>query len=773
MDDARWPDEMRRLLRLVLARGRSLPRPRGSFGAWLDEAAPACERRVVRERLASGTNAYELDVVDALGPDGDVWCEAEPVAWGWVRVGYDADGALAVATMDDAESSSTVVAVGERDADGTEWVTGRWPWNTPRVSARRTLEDGTVVVVSATWAGGVEEAPEVIVSATARHESGRARMLRAQILTSHDGESPGRVVAGVDELRFDETGRPVERWIDRTARWDAEAGEQADAVAPSAARTTDPLALLEPTIDALRERAATATPVLWWSARLNDPPSVTADPVERFDDAEVERAAVGLRDAVVAAAAASTLPTPCAVRLGWKTGDTRRPAAMPDLVVVDRSFRDAFARLPPAYHALHRTHDALEAGEAQRFALGPFADDETVDLWRRLQRVYGDLPGVTAEQQGRTAQDLARVRRRALALLLDYRWPPHWDDIVVPWLHFGPPHGAEPTGSESVDPRVELGEFDPASGELERLWPTRAPVAETAWSDIDDDSGEDLDLSSIDAREGLRALLEREGLGEAASALAAAARWGWEMYARDEVTADRNDPRRTRIGGRPLLPPGTPWPTTAGDEPLTFVAVIDLEALPPLPEAVALPADGLLLFYVLVGDSDRDDGLLVFVEHEPVAETARVFHVPAGSDPVEVDTPAHPLMLRQEYGHPADEPVDRDVGLRPVLMPVGDLGVGERFGLHRSAVDRYDEVVWALRRNAADDDAWPIGTLLGADAGAQGYGEAEDELVLLAINGDADVGLDWGDGGDLRVLIGRDAAESGRWDQAYAVGDCG
>ncbi len=769
MDDARWPDEMRRLLRLVLARGRSLPR--GDFGTWLDEAAPACERRVVRERLASGTDAYELDVADALAPDGDVWLDAEPVAWRWVRVGYDAAGALAVATMNERESGSTVVAVGERDADGTEWVTGR-SWNTPRVSARRTLEDGTVVV-SATWADGVDEAPEVIVSATVRPESGRARMLRAQLLTSHDGASPGRIVAGVDELRFDETGRPVERWVDRTARWDIEAGDQTDDVAPSKTRTTDPLVLLEPTIDALRGRAATATPVLWWSARLHDPPSLAADPTDRFDDAEVERAAIGLRDALVAAAATSTVSTPCAVCLGWKTGETNRPAAMPDLVVVDRSFRDAFAKLPPEHHALFRTHDALEASEAQRLALGPFADDDTVDLWRRLQRAYGNLPGVTAEQQARAGQDLARVRRRALALLLDHGWPPHWDDSVVPWLHFGPPHGAEPTSFESVDPRAELGELDPAAGEIERLWPTRAPVAETARSNIGADDADDLDLASNDSREALRTLLEREGLGEAASALAAAARWGWEMYARDEVTADRNDPRRTRIGGRPLLPPGTPWPTTAGDEPLTFVAVIDLEALPPLPEAVALPADGLLLFYVLVVDSDRDDGLLVFVEHEAVAETARVFHVPAGSDPVEVDTPARPLMLRQEYGHPADEPVDRDVGLRPVLMPVGDLGVGERFGLHRSAVDRYHEVVWALRRNAADDDALPIGTLLGADAGAQGSGEAEDELVLLAINGDADVGLDWGDGGDLRVLIGRDAARSGRWDQAYAVGDCG
>lgn len=771
MDDARWPDEMRRLLTVVLARGRALPG--GDFDAWLAEAAPARESRVVRERLASGTDAYELDVADALRPDGDVWFDVEPDAGRWVRVGYDTEGALAVATMDDAGSSSSVVAVGESDADGTEWVTGRWPWNTPRVAARRTLGDGTVVVVSATWAGGVEEAPEVIVSATARSATGRARMLRAQMLTSHDGESPGRVVAGVDELRFDETGRPVERWIDRTARWDAEAGEQTDDVAPSAARTTDPLALLEPTIDALRDRAATATPVLWWSARLHDPPSLAADPTDRFDDAEVERAAIGLRDALVAAAATSTLSTPCAVCLGWKTGETRRPAAMPDLVLVDRAFRSAFARRPSDHHALNRTHDALEAGEAQRFALGPFADDKTVDMWRRLQRAYGDLPGVTREQQEHAAQDLARVRRRALALLLGHRWPSHWDDSVVPWMHFGPPHGAEPTGSASVDPRAELGELDPAAAELERLWPTRAPVAETDWSNFDADDGEDPDPALVDSREALRELFEREGLGEAASALAGAARWGWELRADDDAAARRDDPGRTRIGGRPLLPPGTPWPATAGNEPLTFVAAIDLGSLPPLPEPVVLPADGLLLFYVLVGETDRDDGMLDFLEHEPVTETARVFHVPAGTDPVEADIPVQPLMLRQEYGHPADTPVDRRLSPRPVLMPVNDLGVRERFGLHRSAVDRYDEVVWALRGNGAGDDARAIGTLLGAEAGPQGHGEADDALVLLAINGDADVGLDWGDAGDLRVLIAREAAESGRWDQAYAVGDCG
>jgi len=59
---------------------------------------------------------------------------------------------------------------------------------------------------------------------------------------------------------------------------------------------------------------------------------------------------------------------------------------------------------------------------------------------------------------------------------------------------------------------------------------------------------------------------------------------------------------RCRFGGHPLLTPGTPWPDVDG-HPLTFLAVLDTDALPWL-DGVIPPGTGLLNFFYLDGDSE-------------------------------------------------------------------------------------------------------------------------------------------------------------------------
>lgn len=295
------------------------------------------------------------------------------------------------------------------------------------------------------------------------------------------------------------------------------------------------------------------------------------------------------------------------------------------------------------------------------------------------------------------------------------------------------------------------------------------------WSASGLNERENLEREALRTRGALRELLEQAGLGRSATALAEAARWGWTLQVDGDPPADGDDDRRTRIGGRPLLPPGAPWPTTAAGDPLTFVAVIDLASAPPIPEPVVLPADGLLLVYVLVGDLNPEEGVLAFVEHEPNSETAVAFHIPPGTDPVAVSAPNGPPLRRQACDGEADTPVNEPVALRPVLIPLDSEGGATELGLHPSQADRYEEIAWALTRRIKNSDqangVRVLGTLLGAEAGVQDQGAADGELVLLSINGDADVGLTWGDGGDVRILIDRADAEAGRWDRAHAIGD--
>ncbi|MGC4808118.1 DUF1963 domain-containing protein [Micromonospora sp. DT233] len=73
-------------------------------------------------------------------------------------------------------------------------------------------------------------------------------------------------------------------------------------------------------------------------------------------------------------------------------------------------------------------------------------------------------------------------------------------------------------------------------------------------------------------------------------------------------------------GGLPRLPADTPWPM--GD---TFIAALDLAAIPPQPMDLALPRQGHLLFF---GDP--------YPEHDCPAE---VIHVPAGTPTAERPAP--------------------------------------------------------------------------------------------------------------------------------------
>lgn len=96
---------------------------------------------------------------------------------------------------------------------------------------------------------------------------------------------------------------------------------------------------------------------------------------------------------------------------------------------------------------------------------------------------------------------------------------------------------------------------------------------------------------------------------------------------------------KCRFGGHPLLAPGTPWPELEG-HPLTFLAVLDTDALPWL-EGTVPPATGLLNFFYLDSDSEDCDpaahGLaLKYMPDEP--ETSAVIRA-AASEAVETVAP--------------------------------------------------------------------------------------------------------------------------------------
>jgi hypothetical protein len=148
------------------------------------------------------------------------------------------------------------------------------------------------------------------------------------------------------------------------------------------------------------------------------------------------------------------------------------------------------------------------------------------------------------------------------------------------------------------------------------------------------------DLATQRAR--LRSLLETADLSKHAAAILACAKPGVALRLR---RMDESDLAVgvSRFGGRPDLPPGTPWPTRVEKKtrdnperlrPLDFVAQFRLEEIAPLDEAGLLPKSGLLSFFVL-GDYDADSST------EPdYLSVCKVIHTAAGKKLERTSPPA-------------------------------------------------------------------------------------------------------------------------------------
>lgn len=149
--------------------------------------------------------------------------------------------------------------------------------------------------------------------------------------------------------------------------------------------------------------------------------------------------------------------------------------------------------------------------------------------------------------------------------------------------------------------------------------------------DLGLDDGEDLGVPVLSAPlpargvtspvadEDLMRLAADAGLILRVEAVVALARRSVRLVPGEEPAAPGS---RTRLGGAPDLPEGVQWPRWE-DEPLTFLAQIDLSEATALGVEPLLPADGVLLIFSALdrtplGSSplDRDSTRVLYVERE-------------------------------------------------------------------------------------------------------------------------------------------------------------
>jgi hypothetical protein len=272
-----------------------------------------------------------------------------------------------------------------------------------------------------------------------------------------------------------------------------------------------------------------------------------AEPGLRSDDDLLAVLVPGLRDAVLAAVAASGVVEPFAVEV--EPQDDRGGPKLPGTVLIGpaafRAQRERFGSDPLAYLA-----EGAETGEVPCLDLHPHCDAETMRACRELNTALG---------RDRDIDDAEHRRAWAVRDRLGAALEAELGRTSLAVVRIGdhePPSSSGPIVITSVTAPAVIA-------------PTREGIAEAF---RDRGFTEDQARRVVDeiAMPGVRLIPDAE--------------------------AD------SRLGGDGLLPEGTAWPRTAAGRPLSFLAGLDLAELP---ATDVLPRDGWLLFWADLDDAGK------------------------------------------------------------------------------------------------------------------------------------------------------------------------
>jgi hypothetical protein len=244
----------------------------------------------------------------------------------------------------------------------------------------------------------------------------------------------------------------------------------------------------------------------------------------------------------------------------------------------------------------------------------------------------------------------------------------------------------------------------------------------------------------VEDRADLVAYLQGQGLSSAEAERAAAdAAWGIVLTSRGDG--------ETRLGGRPVLPRDTAWPSTEDGRPLSHLATIALAELPEVEGRDVFPADGHLAFFADISDEGE-----LYEPIEPDGEgrdRVAIMHTPAGAPAYEPEPPDREIALDEQRVTPAARLQLRHVGFGFAMRKLGLDAVAE----HVLA-----DVVWNVNGNTAEQ-------LLGYPPVVQEDPRTNDDDVAVLHLGTDALGGDFLDAGDLFFYGPADDVRAGRWDR--------
>jgi uncharacterized protein YwqG len=236
-------------------------------------------------------------------------------------------------------------------------------------------------------------------------------------------------------------------------------------------------------------------------------------------------------------------------------------------------------------------------------------------------------------------------------------------------------------------------------------------------------------------------------------------------------------PGQSKLGGLPDLPAGTAWPDMKG-APMEFIGQIQLADAHPLDSAGALPAQGLLSFFydsaqqTFGADPNDRAGLKVLYFDQPASALQRT-DAPASlpaqgrarvcsigmSD--EVTLPLQPNLEIASLQWSEDDQQHYDGALQQLTSDVKH-PIHRLLGHPDTIQDDMRMECQLAANGVADPSAVP-------DRVKQLTAGADDWIVLLQVDSDPSIGMQWGNAGMLYFWIRRQDLAQKRFDNAWVV----
>ena len=246
---------------------------------------------------------------------------------------------------------------------------------------------------------------------------------------------------------------------------------------------------------------------------------------------------------------------------------------------------------------------------------------------------------------------------------------------------------------------------------------------------------------------------------------------------------ERSSDATNRLGGKPNLPKGFNWPTWR-EQPLAFVAQLDLATLPQVPE-LPLPRTGSLSFFYEGGENawgfspDHAGSSVVLYMQEPLSS------FPLRSLPEDLED-----HLRFTGVTLLPQPLDLSMpGLQDQALEDLAMSTEEREAYYNFQTSLEESAAGCIHRIGGYPDCVQGDPKLEAHLVSQGlycgdqsgyktgkkrglYSGAKDWELLLQVDSDDKAKMMWGDVGRIYFVIHKSALARRQFDKTWLVFQC-